>query len=157
MEDHNDKNPDGTNKDRDEHRSEEAVEDEPDWEKLAENEPAALEQVELFLKTREIRDEADERFSNVMDECNTALENAQKRILQAAADMHNMHREELDYLESEIKQTLVWNHQVRSKMKRELEETRARAQGLFSQLLMTVSQPLAFVSGANFRRDNAGI
>lgn len=114
-----------------------------------------MEQLELFLKTREIRDEADERFSNAMDECNTALENAKKSILQAAADMHNMHREELDYLESEIKQTLVWNHQVRSKMKRELEETRTRAQGLFSQLLMTVSQPLPFNGGANsFQRDN---
>ena len=148
-----------TNKEHDdERRSEEAVEDEPDWEKLAENEPAALEQVELYLKAREIRDEADEHFSNVMDECNTALENAQKRILQAAADMHNMHREELDYLESEIKQTLVWNHQVRSKMKRELEETRARAQGLFSQLLMNVSQPLTLPrGGARFRHDNAGV
>lgn len=121
---------------------EEPVDEEPDWEKLGENEPAAQEQVDFFLRAREIRDEADERFSSVMDECNTMLENTKKQILQAAADMHNIHREELDYLESEIKQTLLWNHQIRTKMKRELEETRTRAQGLFSQLLMTVSQPL---------------
>ena len=133
---------------------EEPVDEEPDWEKLGENDPAALEQVDIFLRAREIRDEADEHFSSVMDECNTMLENTKKQILQAAADMHNMHREELDYLEAEIKQTLLWNHQMRTKMKRELEETRTRAQGLFSQLLMTVSQPLTKVCGVAPRTDS---
>jgi hypothetical protein len=135
---------------------EEPADEEPDWEKLGENEPATLEQVDIFLRAREIRDEADERFSSVMDECNIMLDNTKKQILQAAADMHNMHREELDFLEAEIKQTLVWNHQIRTKMKRELEETRTRAQGLFSQLLMTVSQPLAQSCGAGKRSNPRG-
>jgi hypothetical protein len=109
---------------------------------LGDNEPAARQQVELFLRTRELRDEADERFSVVMDECHTLFETAKKQMLQAAADVHNMHRDELDYLEAEIKQTLVWNHQVRMKMRQELEESRTRAQGMFSQLLQTVSHPM---------------
>lgn len=109
---------------------------------MGENDPATQEQIELFLKTREIRDQTDDSFSKVMDECNTILEDAKKQILQAAADMHNVHRQELNDLERDIRGTLVWNHEARTKMKLELEETQSRAQGLFSQLLMTVSQPM---------------
>jgi len=141
---------------QDDDHVEDTTEEEPDWDALRENGPAAQDQVEIFLKAREIRDEADDRFSSVMDECNTMLEATKKQILQAAADMHNMHREELDYLETEIKQTLVWNHQVRTKMKQELEETQNRAQGLFSHLLMTVSQPLKFFAGGSKRDDSVG-
>jgi len=136
----------------DNQEDDEVIDEEPDWEKLlGESEPAAKEQIELFLRTREIRDEADETFSAAMDECNIRMEEAKKKILQAAADMHNFHRERLDNLEVDIKHTVVWNHQLRTKMKKELEETRSKAQGLFSQLLMSVSQPLELLR--NSERD----
>mmetsp|Transcript_28153 Transcript_28153/g.41585 ORF Transcript_28153/g.41585 Transcript_28153/m.41585 type:complete len:236 (-) Transcript_28153:1032-1739(-) len=128
---------------------EEAVDDEPDWENLGENEPVVKEQIELFLKTREIRDEADSRFAVAMDECNASMEKAKEQILQAAADIHHFHQERLDNLEAEIKQRVVWNHQLRTQMTKELEDTRSKAQGLFSQLLMSVSQPLAFLNGSS--------
>lgn len=112
------------------------------------------EQIELFLKTREIRDEADSRFAAAMDECNASMEKAKEEILQAAADIHHFHQEQLDNLEAEIKQRVVWNNQLRKQMKKDLEETRSKAQGLFSQLLMSVSQPMAFLSGSKKNGEN---
>jgi hypothetical protein len=123
-------------------------EEEPDWDKLGENDPTRQDHIQLFLKARELRDETDEKFMNLLDECNTLLEDSKKRILQSVADIHNIYSKEMDQLEGDIKQTMVWNHQVSSKMKNDLEETRNRAQGLFSHLLMSVVNPFAvFAAG----------
>lgn len=122
---------------------EDEEDEEPDWDKLGANDPNAQAQIDMFLKAREMRDQADDHFSHTMDDCHNRLEATKKQILQAVANVHNLHRTELDYLEADIKSTLIWNHKARTEMTAQLEETRNRAQGLFQQLLMNVSaQPL---------------
>jgi hypothetical protein len=95
-----------------------------------------------------MRDQADDHFSHAMDDCHARLEATKKAILQAVANVHNLHRTELDYLEADIKSTIVWNHKARTEMTAQLEETRNRAQGLFQQLLMNVSSSQASLFGA---------
>eukprot|EP00545_Synedropsis_sp_CCMP1620_P005913 CAMPEP_0119015198 /NCGR_PEP_ID=MMETSP1176-20130426/10608_1 /TAXON_ID=265551 /ORGANISM="Synedropsis recta cf, Strain CCMP1620" /LENGTH=242 /DNA_ID=CAMNT_0006968469 /DNA_START=91 /DNA_END=819 /DNA_ORIENTATION=+ len=131
-----------TNAAQDDSPPEDVVDDEedeePDWDNLGATDPNAQAQIDLFLKAREMRDQADDSFSHTMDDCHNRLEATKKAILQAVANVHNLHRTELDYLEADIKSTLLWNHKARTEMTAQLEETRNRAQGLFQQLLMNV-------------------
>jgi len=138
---------DDNNQDRDEDvQEEEEQEEEPDWESIAQHEPAQTD-VPVFLSARDHRDAADERFAAMLDECHKALHQAVDDLLNTAADIHNVQREKLDALELQLKTDFVCNEEARATMQRRLEESATAAQGLFAKLLMRVSQPLFAAAG----------
>lgn len=116
--------------------------DEPDWDAVAQHEPAKTD-APIFLAARDRRAAANERFAAVLDEIHASLRHSVDEILKTAADMHNEQRERLDDYEIELKRDFIENEAARDVMHKKLEESATAAQGLFAQLLMRVSQPLA--------------
>jgi len=124
---------------------EEQEEEDPNWEIISKHEPAQTD-VPIFLSARDHRDEAYARFGAALDECHASLKHSVDELLSTAASIHHVHSEKLDELEIAIKDHFVGNEAKRDAMHRKLQESATAAQGLFSQLLMRVSQPLADTS-----------
>ena len=116
-------------------------EEEPDWEQISQHEPAQTD-VPIFLSARDRRDAAFSRFGAALDECHANLKNSVDELLSTAASIHHVQSEKLDELEMEIKQHFIGNEEKRAAMHQRLQESATAAQGLFSQLLQRVSQPL---------------
>jgi len=129
-----------------EREDEELEEEEPNWEAISLHEPAKSD-VPIFLSARNRRETAFSRFSEALDECHASLKHSVDELLTTAAKIHHDQSEKLDELEMEIKQYCVGNEQKRAVMHKRLEESATAAQGLFSQLLMRVSQPFSNVCG----------
>lgn len=124
-----------------------ATDEEPDWDKLSQHEPAKTD-VATFLQARATQDAADERFAAFLDDCHASFKQCLDDLLQTAADVHTLHRERLDALEGEIRQTVVWNEEMRSRMHQKLEEGATAAQGLFSKLLQQIGSAQLMLSAA---------
>ena len=114
-------------------------EEEPDWDEIASHEPAKTD-VPIFLAARDRRSAADERFAIALDECHASLKQSIDILLGVAAEIHNVQSEKLDNLEMQLKQDFSDNDEARRNMQKKLEESASLAQGLFSQLLMRLSQ-----------------
>lgn len=138
----------------DEEEEEEEEEDEPDWEKIIQHEPAKTD-VPIFLSARELRDQADIRFAQALDECDLSLKHLIDEILGVAADLYNAQRSELELMEENLRQSFVENEEKREIMHQKLEQSATAAQGLFAQLLMRVSQPLNDMTSAMMSSLNA--
>lgn len=133
---------------------EEEEEDEPDWENIIQHEPAKTD-VPIFLSARELRDQADIRFAQALDECDLSLKHLVDEILGVAADLYNAQRSELELMEENLRQSFVENEEKREIMHQKLEQSANAAQGLFAQLLMRVSQPLNDMTSAMMSSLNA--
>ena len=115
--------------------------EDPDWEVISLHEPAKSD-VPIFLSARNSRNDAHLRFGAALDECHASLKNSMDELLSTAASIHHVQSEKLDALEMEIKHLLVENEDRRATMQQKLQESATAAHGLFTELLMKVSQPL---------------
>ena len=138
--------PDQDPEDDDEDDDDDEEEEEPDWEAISQHEPASTD-VPIFLSARDRRDAAFARFGAALDECHASLKHSVDELLSTAAQIHHVQSEKLDELEMEIKQHFVQNEVKRDAMHQKLQESATAAQGLFSQLLLRVSQPLQTACG----------
>ncbi len=114
-------------------------EEEPDWAKIAEHEPAKSD-VPLFLDARDRREAAEARFASALDEAHASLKQCSDALLKTAADLYNVQRENLDSMEVQIRHDFVDNELARSQMQTKLEESASAAQAQFAQLMMRVTQ-----------------
>jgi len=114
------------------------VEDDPDWDTIAQNEPASRD-VPLFLAARDKRYAADARFCEALDEAHVNLKQCCDDLLTIAADIINARREKLDAMETQIKQDFVDNEVARSNMSKKLQEFAAQAQAQFQELMMRLA------------------
>mmetsp|Transcript_19174 Transcript_19174/g.27088 ORF Transcript_19174/g.27088 Transcript_19174/m.27088 type:complete len:369 (-) Transcript_19174:238-1344(-) len=113
------------------------TEEEPDWNKLTESEPAKTD-VPIFLSATEKRMRAEERFGTALDECHASLTASVDALMNTAADIYSTYGAKIDALENEIKQDLEGNHRARVAMKQRLEAYATETQAMFAQLLMRV-------------------
>lgn len=132
----------GNEENEDRREQEDDEDDEPDWNVILQHEPAKTD-APVFLAARDRRDVADERFAAALDQCHAVLKQCIEDLLKTAANIHNMQREKLDGLEIELKDYFTQNEENRVLMEKRLQESATAAQGLFAQLLMRVSQPIA--------------
>lgn len=112
--------------------------DDPDWDELTKQEPAKTD-VPIFLAARDRRDQSDERFATMLDDFHASFKASTDTLLQIAADVYDMHREKLDFMEGNVKQTMVWNDEARDRMEQTVAETATTAQGAISALLVRLS------------------
>jgi hypothetical protein len=112
-----------------------------DWEKLAEHEPTRKD-LQIFNAAQQRKRAADVRFAYAMDECHKKLQVCITDFLKTVGAIYSLQSDELDAIESDIKQHLVSNDELRAKMQTRLEESANAAQGLFQQLLQRVAMPL---------------
>lgn len=125
----------------DEDDEEQPPQDDLDWDKLAQSEPARTD-IPVFLAALARKEQADERFAAVLDEAHSSLLSCVNALLQTVADVHNMQRERMDAMEADIKHNLVCNDEARAQMQVRLQESATAAQGLFQRLLQRVTEPL---------------
>jgi hypothetical protein len=128
-----------------EEEEEEEQEDDIDWDKLAQTEPARTD-IPIFLGALSRKEAANERFAAMLDECHSSLHECVDTLLQTVADVHNMHGNQMEAMEADIKHNLVCNHEARIQMERRLQESATAAQGIFAKLLMRVTEPLQAAS-----------
>lgn len=120
---------------------EEQQEDDVDWDKLAQSEPARTD-VPIFLAAHARKEAANERFAAVLDEAHSSLTECVNALLQTVADVHMAQRDRLDATEADIKHNLVCNDEARAQMQVRLQESANAAQGLFAKLLQRVTEPI---------------
>ena len=113
-------------------------EPEPDWETIAQNEPAKSD-VPMFLAARDKRYAADARFATALDMAHANLKQCCDDLLNIAADVINAKQEKLDAMETQIKQDFVDNEISRSNMSKKLQEFAAQAQAQFQELMMRLA------------------
>jgi hypothetical protein len=114
------------------------AEDDPDWDVLTKQEPAKTD-VAIFLAARDRRDQSDERFAAMLDEFHASFKASTDTLLQIAADIYDMHREKLDFMEGNIKQNMMWNEETRAHMEKTVAETSSTAQIAITGLLKRLS------------------
>jgi hypothetical protein len=124
---------------------EDQQEDDIDWDKLSQSEPARTD-IPIFLGALSRKEAANERFAAVLDECHSSLHECVDALLQTVADVHNIHSNQMEAMEADIKHNLVCNDEARALMQRRLQESATAAQGLFAKLLMRVTEPLQAAS-----------
>ena len=124
-----------------EEEEEEQQEDDIDWDKLAQCEPARTD-IPMFLGALSRKEAANERFAAMLDECHVSLHQCVDALLQTVANVHNVHSNQMEAMEADIKHNLVCNHEARAQMERRLQESATAAQGLFAKLLMRVTEPI---------------
>jgi hypothetical protein len=113
-------------------------EEDPDWDELTKQEPAKTD-VPIFLAARDRRDQSDERFAAMLDDFHASFKASTDTLLQIAADIYDMHREKLDFMEGNIKQNMVWNEETRAQMEKTVAETSSTAQSAIAGLLQRLS------------------
>jgi hypothetical protein len=119
----------------------EEQDDDIDWDTLAQSEPAATD-IPIFLGAHSRKEAADERFAAVLDECHSSLHDCVDALLQTVADVHNLHSNQMEAMEADIRHNLVCNDEARAQMQLRLQESATAAQGLFAKLLQRVTEPL---------------
>lgn len=119
----------------------EQQEDDVDWNKLAQSEPARTD-VPIFLAALSRKEAANDRFAAVLDEAHSSLLQSVEALLQTVADVHNVQRDRMEAMEADIKHNLVCNDEARAQMQVRLQESANAAQGLFSKLLQRVTEPI---------------
>jgi hypothetical protein len=129
-------------------QDEEEQDDDIDWDKLAQSEPAATD-IPIFLGAHSRKEAANERFAAILDECHSSLHECVDALLQTVADVHNLHSNQMEAMEADIKHNLVCNDEARAQMQLRLQESATAAQGLFAKLLQRVTEPLHQVVATN--------
>jgi hypothetical protein len=87
-------------------------EDDIDWDKLAQTEPTHTD-VPIFLGALSRKEAANEHFAATLDECHSSLHECIDTLLQTVAGVHNMHSNQMEAMEADIKHKLVCNHESR--------------------------------------------
>ena len=112
--------------------------EDPEWDELIKHEPAKTD-VPIFLAARDRRDQSDERFAAMLDEFHASYKASTDALLQFAADIYDMHREKLDFMEGNVKQSMVWNNETRARMEQTVAELATTSQGAIAGLLMRLN------------------
>jgi hypothetical protein len=86
----------------------EQQEEDVDWDKLAESEPARTD-IPIFLGALSRKEAANERFAAILDECHSSLHECVDALLLIVADVHNIHSNQMEAMGADIKQNLVCN------------------------------------------------
>ena len=129
-------------KDHIDHEEDEDVvveEEEPDWDTIAQHEPARND-VPIFLTARDRREEAEARFGAALDEAHATFKQCCDDFLKIAANLFHDQKEKLLAMEDQIKQDFVENEASRSQMQKNLEQSASAAQEQFAQLMRRVTQ-----------------
>lgn len=129
------------NDDEEQEQQNDDYDDDLDWDKLAESEPARTD-IPIFLDAMARKEAAKERFAAALDEAHSSLMQSVDAILQTLADVHNAQIHRMEAMEADIKHNLVCNDQARAQMQVRLQESATAAQGLFAKLLQRVTEPL---------------
>lgn len=144
----NDRNDSDINSDKNEmkkkdvgHEEDEELveEEEPDWDTIAQHEPANND-VPIFLTARDRREEAEARFGAALDEAHATFKQCCDDFLKIAANLFHDQKEKLLAMEDQIKQDFVENEASRSQMQKNLEQSASAAQEQFAQLMRRVTQ-----------------
>ena len=125
----------------DDEEQQEDDDDDVDWDKLAQAEPARTD-VPIFLAAHSRKEDANERFASILDECHSSLLQCVEALLTTVADVHNMQRDRMEAMEADIKHNLVCNDEARAQMQVRLQQSATAAQGLFAKLLQRVTEPM---------------
>jgi hypothetical protein len=106
----------------------------PDWQAIASHSPAK-DDVPLFLDSRQRRHDAEIKFEAALDTAFEALRFCTETLLRVAAEVSNGTLERLNVMETNIKEILVENDQVRNDMNHKLQQFAVQAQKQFEELM----------------------
>ncbi len=143
--------PEATQRDNDE----EAPEEEPDWEKMTQFEPARTE-VPIFLSARDRREESNHRYISAIEDLDNSLSHGIEELVQTMEELFHSNGEKLFGYETNLKSDYAYIEKLRASLQMKLQKSFNAATAYFNNLLQRVAQPGDTGSGEDGGCDGDG-
>mmetsp|Transcript_14050 Transcript_14050/g.28427 ORF Transcript_14050/g.28427 Transcript_14050/m.28427 type:complete len:399 (+) Transcript_14050:159-1355(+) len=122
------------------------AEEEPDWEKIMQFEPARTE-VPIFLSACDRREESNHRYTTAVEDLDNALSHGIEELVQTMEDLLHSRGEKYFEYETNLKSDYAYIEKLRASLQMKLQKSFNAATAYFNNLLQRVAQPGEIGSG----------
>jgi hypothetical protein len=109
-----------------------------DWDAIRQHDETR-EHVQQYFKAKDRREQAQDRFTTMLEEIHTAYSKCIDSILEAAGQVHQEKRQDaMDTMETDLLQLFVGNDRLRTQMQRDLERSSQQWQNSLLTLMASL-------------------